>query len=148
MGETLVDLFGNLISEDDDKPARSFAERYKAYINSPQWKRKRRQAIDHASNQCQVCGVYGTRQTQLEVHHKTYERFMNERLEDLEVVCQPCHLERDKVRAKESKRRAAYALEDARLDGWASKVYGENWADYKNSEDVYEEFYNWLERRG
>lgn len=144
----MPDLFGDAVPADEDKRVMSFAEEYKAYINSQQWKRKRQQAIDRAGNQCQVCGVYGTRQTRLEVHHKTYERFKNERPEDLEVVCQPCHLERDKVRAKESKRRAAWALYDAQLDGWASKVYGNGWAEFKDSEEVAERFERWLERRG
>lgn len=131
-----------------ERKIQTFDEEYRRYINSTQWKKKRQEAIDRAGNQCQVCGIFGTRYTRLEIHHKTYERFGHERPDDLEVVCGECHRERDRKRAKESQTRARYALEDARLDGWASKVYGDNWRERSDVESIAEKFNDWLERRG
>jgi 5-methylcytosine-specific restriction endonuclease McrA len=140
-------LFDDPNSEYEPR-VQTFDERYRRYINSSQWKKKRQEAIARAGNQCHVCGVYGTRYTRLEVHHKTYERFEHELPDDLEVVCSECHREQDRKRAKESQRRARYALEDAQLDGWASKVYGHDWRELHNPDMIEERFYEWLERRG
>jgi 5-methylcytosine-specific restriction endonuclease McrA len=83
--------------------------RYQAYINSPEWKAKRRMAIKAAGHQCQrwvtVEGVtWRCRETtHLQVHHVTYSRFGGaELLEDLLVLCKDCH-------------RAHHALEGKRI---------------------------------
>lgn len=60
---------------------------YLRYLRSPHWLDLRAQALQQAGNQCQHCG----RKTILEVHHKTYKRLRQELLEDLEVLCGPCH---------------------------------------------------------
>jgi 5-methylcytosine-specific restriction endonuclease McrA len=46
--------------------------------------------LARAKNRCQLCGVSG-RDVQLNVHHNTYENYGQERLEDLIVLCRPCH---------------------------------------------------------
>jgi len=39
------------------------------------------------------------------------------------------------------------AYEDAAFDGWASKVYGEDWADYYDYDVLYDEFCEWREMK-
>jgi 5-methylcytosine-specific restriction endonuclease McrA len=69
------------------------------YGRSEQWRQKRRAALDRDDNQCLVCrrteGDEDPRlrsgRSKLEVHHKTYERYGHEHLDDLATLCQRCH---------------------------------------------------------
>ena len=60
---------------------------YHEYLQSPQWLTTRRMAMEKAGGRCQICNG----QEDLEVHHRTYQDRGNERLEDLTVLCGPCH---------------------------------------------------------
>lgn len=60
---------------------------YEAYLRSPQWQDLRIEALRRAGHRCQVCN----RSKRLDVHHRTYERFGNELLDDLTVLCRDCH---------------------------------------------------------
>lgn len=61
------------------------------------WRSIRQQAIERDGNQCRLCsardgeflGDWGA--VCLEVHHRTYERFGNELLDDVTTLCQQCH---------------------------------------------------------
>ncbi len=118
---------------------------YSEYIHSARWKTLRAQALARAKDRCEVCG-FSKWSVQLEVHHKTYERFKHERLDDLLVVCVSCHKEQDEIRKRETDNRNHQTLLDARFHGWASKVYGEQW-DCMDVDRIYEEFLEWLERK-
>jgi len=60
---------------------------YNQYIQSPKWERKRQQRLDLAGDRCELCN----RSSNLHVHHRTYERFGEERISDLIVLCRTCH---------------------------------------------------------
>ena len=60
---------------------------YGTYLRSVHWQTMRRLAHDRAQGTCELCGRGG----QLDVHHKTYERIGEERLDDLIVLCRSCH---------------------------------------------------------
>lgn len=60
---------------------------YRAYLQSPLWKEKRRQAIEFYGPVCMRCRGLG-----YDVHHKTYARVGgNELMEDFEIMCRDCH---------------------------------------------------------
>ena len=61
---------------------------YDAYLASPEWKTRRKIALDHAGHRCQFCN---SDKQPLEVHHRTYERIRNEQAGDLTVLCADCH---------------------------------------------------------
>lgn len=61
---------------------------YEAYIASPQWAAKRERAFKKHGRACKACG---STDPGLHVHHHTYERFRRERLDDLVILCKPCH---------------------------------------------------------
>jgi hypothetical protein len=61
--------------------------RYYAYLESDQWKQRRLFMIRRAGYRCQICN--GRRK--LQVHHRTYERVGEERIDDLTVLCAECH---------------------------------------------------------
>lgn len=61
---------------------------YKQYIGSESWRARRRQYFAKFGRDCKGCGEQLSR---IHVHHKTYERFGNEDLNDLVSVCEACH---------------------------------------------------------
>ena len=61
---------------------------YKEYLQTGEWQSKRKTALKDADNKCQLCSVGDT---ELHVHHKTYERRGEELPEDLIVLCKKCH---------------------------------------------------------
>ena len=63
--------------------------------------------------------------------------------EDLEVVCKDCHPQADIERANATRIRAY----DMRVDGWATKKYGEDWWENHDSEEVEEKFDEWLDSK-
>lgn len=119
------------------------SRRYTEYLQSPQWKAKRIAFIARANHQCQICGA-SEKDVRLQIHHPNYDRLGRERYEDIVVVCVKCHPELDRIREEETRRRQW----DARVDGWANKVHGEEWGAYGNASYVEEEFERWLERKG
>jgi hypothetical protein len=60
---------------------------YDAYINGPDWGERRKAKLRQVGYRCQGCDET----ERLEVHHLTYDRLGNERMEDLMVLCQLCH---------------------------------------------------------
>ena len=54
---------------------------------SREWALKRQAVRQRSGNRCERC----KRRKMQSVHHLTYERLGNERLEDLLAVCNPCH---------------------------------------------------------
>ena len=61
---------------------------YQEYLQTPEWKARRQAALKRADRCCQVCNQD---KTQLNVHHRTYDRRGYERDEDLIVLCRDCH---------------------------------------------------------
>ena len=55
------------------------------YLESPNWKEKRKRVLDRDGNLC-VCG-----ERAIDVHHKTYENLGQEPLSDLIALCKNCH---------------------------------------------------------
>jgi 5-methylcytosine-specific restriction endonuclease McrA len=58
------------------------------YLKTSEWRALRNRALIQAGNRCQVCGKTNL---QLDVHHNSYERYGNEQLSDLVVLCRSCH---------------------------------------------------------
>jgi 5-methylcytosine-specific restriction endonuclease McrA len=118
-------------------------KRYEDHIRSEKWAIKRAFALNRAGKACEKCGyMFG-----LQVHHKHYRNLGDEKPEDLEVLCLDCHKIADIKRQVESSQSAAWSLFYARLDGWATKKYGEDWEDRHDAEEIEEEFQEWLEQR-
>lgn len=60
---------------------------YEQYLQTPEWRGIRQDALKSANYRCQVC--YATKP--LHVHHRTYERRGHEHHSDLIVLCEDCH---------------------------------------------------------
>lgn len=59
-----------------------------AYLQSSQWRKLAKRIRKRDNYTCQSCGITDT---QLEVHHITYERFTTELDTDLITLCRHCH---------------------------------------------------------
>jgi len=137
-----LDLLGNLVEVWEPEQS----DEYSAYIASAKWKIKARAALARADHKCQKCGRTKW-SSRLEVHHKTYERFKNEHPEDLEVLCVECHAKADEQRRTVVAVKKQRKVFSARMNGWARKVYGENWNDRIDADTVRERFEDWLSER-
>jgi 5-methylcytosine-specific restriction endonuclease McrA len=58
------------------------------YRLTPEWQAKRTFALARAGYRCQICSAHDRR---LDVHHNTYDRYGQESLFDLVVLCDRCH---------------------------------------------------------
>ncbi len=122
-------------------------QEYEMYIASDEWKRRRRRAIELAGYCCERCGATAW-DKKLEVHHLTYERMGHEKDSDLMALCPECHAVADRERERNARYKSQQALWLKRLDGWATKKYGEDWGIRYDEDAVAREFELWLERRG
>jgi 5-methylcytosine-specific restriction endonuclease McrA len=67
-----------------------FSDEYINYINSDEWQAFRKRALAAFGNKCVRCEAPGS-DVILQVHHLSYRRLGRERLEDVTVLCVPCH---------------------------------------------------------
>lgn len=65
----------------------AISARYRAYLDSDGWRRRRNRRLRLAGYTCSRCGS----KRSLEVHHNTYERLGKEWDQDLDVLCRDCH---------------------------------------------------------
>lgn len=78
-------------------PARKpLSEEYQQYMKSDRWRRFADALKRTYGNRCVVCYADGP----LDIHHRTYERFGRERIEDHDCLplCRKCHKMADKRR--------------------------------------------------
>lgn len=59
---------------------------HEIYLKTDKWKLIRSQVLERDCETCQKCGNPGW-----QIHHLTYIRWRNERLEDLITLCDECH---------------------------------------------------------
>lgn len=128
-----------------------YTKEYLAYLQSEGWQKKRQEKLNltpyctHCNDICYkrdgtpVVMCKGP----LHVHHKTYARLGNERMSDLEVLCEFHHTELHRDRERDRERRRA----NAAMDTYATKKYGEGWENWADLEAVSDEFDNWVERQ-
>lgn len=119
---------------------------YFAYMRSPEWKAKRDTVIYLKGTICRLCKQDSI--IEPDVHHMTYERFGNEHMDDLIVVCRPCH---DRIHQQQQNTRQARLAKpasfDSRLNGWATTVYGINWLSVPGRDVAAASFRRWLFRK-
>ena len=66
------------------------AEEKAKYLKSQKWLILKAKRLRIADRRCEKCGI-GTRQ--LHLHHITYERLLDEDINDLRILCSKCHSE-------------------------------------------------------
>jgi hypothetical protein len=66
---------------------RAWWQRYRAYLESPEWQQRRAAVMERAGGICEACG----RELADEVHHTSYAHVFDEPLWELRAVCTDCH---------------------------------------------------------
>lgn len=61
---------------------------YHDYLKTDHWQQARRWILWRAYGRCERCDAG---HTQLDVHHRSYQRLGHELREDLEAICRACH---------------------------------------------------------
>jgi hypothetical protein len=121
--------------------ARRWSADYRARLAAADWREEiRPQILARARGRCERCEC---RPEVLEVHHRHYGSLWNERPEDLEALCPPCHEWADEERRAHVERLAAVALEMAQFRGFCFRVFG----DAPPPADAWEQFDRWLDRK-
>src|SRR6516165_5965948 len=73
---------------------------YAHYIQSPEWKKLCALVKKRAGNRCERAEPGMFCPGRLSVHHRTYDRFKNEKLTDLELLCDRHHDIADRQRER------------------------------------------------
>lgn len=124
--------------------ARKHTAEYKAVLSSARWRKLRKERMQATGWRCEQCKQPEI-ESKLSLHHLTYERLGREGMEDIILLCARCHERADGERAMASAQRSKARRYHARLDGWARKVYGENWEAHISHEEAESSFDAWLE---
>ena len=115
---------------------------YESYLKSDVWLEIRNRAIIRASKKCESCG---SNLVKLDVHHITYDHIGGkEKPEELQVFCYPCHQKADRIRNIKTDERRKNARYIARLEGYASRKYGDEWSIDFDEEKIEVEFITFL----
>lgn len=61
---------------------------YELHMRSKEWRKFRAAILRMRGRKCEKCG---TRDKQLELHHKTYDRLGRELASDVKILCVDCH---------------------------------------------------------
>lgn len=77
---------------------------YRAYLLSPAWRTLCRQVRKRDRGFC--CGCH-RRCRSMHVHHLTYQRLGHEELDDLQLLCAPCHKRMHKIEIVDGRPRAS-----------------------------------------
>ena len=108
------------------------SEFYLTYLDSAEWRERRREIIEARGRECEYCG-----ETEgLELHHLTYERLGEELDEDLVLLCEACHRRADRRRVRMTRRERGLATYVRKKDG-----------EGEVPADVREEFGAWLKEK-
>jgi hypothetical protein len=126
------------------QPLNPQSAEYRDYLRSPQWEAFRNETKLEAGYRCEECGEIAF---DVEVHHLNYDRLGCERREDVAVLCPACHIQGDEKRRAETDERKTRTFE-ARLEGWARKVFGPAWRVAPGFERASADFRMWLLRDG
>lgn len=65
-------------------------DKYNEYLRSDKWALKRQQKAQEQNFRCEICDKFLVKG--FHIHHKTYKNFGNEKLSDLQFLCEECHI--------------------------------------------------------
>jgi 5-methylcytosine-specific restriction endonuclease McrA len=120
---------------------------YEQYIKSAKWRTISAAMKKLANYTCKRCGKK-FHSSQLDAHHRNYDRLGSEHPSDLEVLCKPCHAIADSQRTittqirREDRRHERQ--HDAAIDTFLTKKYGSA-GGY--DQGMYDEAERWLARK-
>ena len=75
-------------ADEDDQRLKMYRHIKREYMQSPDWKEKRKEQLKYDNYTCQLCDAHNC---VLDVHHCTYVNLFNEKNKDLKSLCRTCH---------------------------------------------------------
>jgi hypothetical protein len=122
---------------------------YRIYMRSPEWRKLCRLVKERAGNLCERRGPEEIHIGRPSVHHLTYDRFKEEKLTDLQLLCDHHHEVADREREREM--REAYlqageeAMDAAGMNTYFTGIHGGDWMNYFGSDiaRAYDEWEEW-----
>lgn len=116
---------------------------YSSYISSTRWRNLVEKRKKLANYKCEKCG---RNDELLSGHHVTYERFMEERLEDIRVYCKKHHAQSDRQRRILA---GDYGPFEMGFLNWAcNKIYGTfGPPHYWDIQKLWDEYRDWIRNR-
>lgn len=93
-------------------------QKYYSYLKSPQWREKRKFALEFYGYNCGLCGS----KHNLEVHHRSYKNIFKEAMEDLMLLCESCHRDFHKRKILKNGKKSKY-MKDPNYDTSAVTYY-------------------------
>lgn len=75
------------MSQAEEIKIKEYDYNYKNYLHSDKWYKIRDKVFCRDNNRCTICEATKN----LIAHHKSYDNFGNEKLDDLVTVCETCH---------------------------------------------------------
>lgn len=125
----------------DVKGTKSWHELKAQYERTSYWRDKREAVRRRANGKCESCKKPVENDSQLDVHHLTYDRIGNENLEDLLALCYECHRNADMERGDRTQERREISRFEARVNAYAEKKWGDLWEEeghyYQEAEKVF-----------
>lgn len=87
------------------KDTGEIAKDYSTYLQTNHWKALRKKVYEKYNSECQRCHDSVTSES-ADVHHRSYKRLGNEKIEDLVLYCNKCHavIHKERKADKEVKR--------------------------------------------
>lgn len=81
-----------------EKNELSDLKKFREYLKSTEWQKKRREKLDSVGLECERCCLASAKDN-LNVYHKTFDKVYKETPNDLEVVCENCKKEENFLKA-------------------------------------------------
>lgn len=97
---------------------------YQKYLNSPEWKEKRKEIFEKRKGICELCGE--KLENKYHVHHDNYNNLGNEKESDLILLCENCHNDIH----KREKRNKGYVILDNKV------LTSEKWLNMSTSSQI------------
>ena len=77
---------------------------YHRYLQSHQWKEKRKTALQFYGYNCCLCGSRHA----IQVHHRNYRNIFKESMQDLILLCESCHKQFHKKKIWKNGKKSKY----------------------------------------
>lgn len=85
----LLSLFSDYLN-DNSNDIKYEHMTYQKYLKTDYWKAFRQKALEHYGRRCDWCGSQGN-SIILHVHHVRYDKWFDEKLENVILLCSDCH---------------------------------------------------------
>jgi 5-methylcytosine-specific restriction endonuclease McrA len=100
---------------------------YYEYLQSYDWRKKRKIALEFYGRNCCLCGSTHS----IQVHHRNYKNLFKENMEDLILLCESCHRNFHKKKIMKNGKQSKYMKHPAADTNTVTYFPGRNKFEYE-----------------